>query len=333
MTSNQDFRSVELCAGAGGQALGLERAGFAHESAIEIDEWAHKTLLLNRPEWNPERSDVRDVRGRRFKGIDLLAGGVPCPPFSIAGRQLGNQDERDLFPAAIEWISESAPKAVLLENVPGLASPKFGPYRERLFSQLKKLGFPYVEGCILNASDYGVCQLRPRYLIIALRSPFAAHFHWPEPRESCSSVGELLYDLMSAGGWRGAQRWRTKADRIAPTLVGGSKLHGGPDLGPTRSKRAWLELGVDGKGVANEAPGPTAGQRHVPKLTVRMTARIQGFPDEWKFAGKKTAAYRQIGNAFPPPVAQAVGFSLIAALRKRALIVPVQEELSSLAAG
>lgn len=309
--------SVEICAGAGGQALGLERAGFHHEAAFELDPHAHATLMANRPTWNPVLADVRTVQGKQFKGIDLFAGGVPCPPFSVAGRQLGSDDDRDLFPAALEWIAEAKPNAVLLENVPGLGSAKFEGYLGRLLASLTKLGFAFREGCVLNASDYGVSQLRPRFLIVALRAPFADFFDWPAPTPRGVSVGELLFDLMSERNWVGALDWRNRARGIAPTLVGGSKLHGGPDLGPTRSKLAWRSLGVDGGGVADSAPEETFPRNGLPKLTVRMTARIQGFPDDWVFSGKKTAAYRQIGNAFPPPVAHQVGDAIRKALLRR----------------
>ena len=123
-------------------------------------------------------------------------------------------------------------------------------------------------------------------------------------------------DLMQADGWHGAEQWRKHACEIAPTLVGGSKKHGGPDLGPTRAKKAWAAIGVDGMGIANEAPQPDF--IGMPRLTVRMAARIQGFPDHWQFSGKKTAAYRQIGNAFPPPVACAVGEQIRLALNAAA---------------
>ncbi len=318
MIRSSELTTLEICAGAGGQALGVERAGFKHVGAIELDEWAVQTLQLNRPQWHAKRGDVREVRGSDYKGVDLLAGGVPCPPFSVAGRQLGSEDDRDLFPAALEWIAEANPKSVLLENVPGLASAKFDPYRKRLFRQLEKLGFSIVHDQVVNASEFGVCQLRPRFLIVALRPKYAEYFRAPDPDPCTHTVGTLLYDLMEANGWTGAASWRGKANRIAPTLVGGSKLHGGPDLGPTRAKRAWRELSVDGHGVADAAPAKDVPMHHLPKLTVRMTARIQGFPDDWQFAGKKTAAYRQVGNAFPPPVAYAMGLAIRSALHKKA---------------
>ena len=139
------------------------------------------------------------------------------------------------------------------------------------------------------------------------------------------TVGETLFDLMAANGWKGAERWKELACDIAPTLVGGSKKHGGPDLGPTRAREAWKLLGVDGLGVANEPPGPEIPAAALPKLTTRMVARVQGFPDEWMFSGRKTAAYRQVGNAFPPPVARALGTAIRDALATAAVTPPATD--------
>src|SRR5690606_27293301 len=133
--------SVEICAGAGGQALGLEVAGFGHDVLAEIDPAACDTLRANRPKWQVLETDVRSLSGRDFRGIDLFAGGVPCPPFSVAGKQRGAEDERDLFPTALRLIEEARPAAVLLENVPGLATGKFSGYRRRIAERLTKLGF------------------------------------------------------------------------------------------------------------------------------------------------------------------------------------------------
>ena len=256
--------------------------------------------------------DVRAFDGLAYRGIDLLAGGVPCPPFSKAGKQLGANDERNLFPEAIRLVDECRPKAVMLENVRGLLDAIFDDYRNHVEQQLKKLG--YTPGWrLLNASDFGVSQLRPRVVFVAIRKELAHGFHWPEPLQAAPpSVGELLYDLMAANGWKGAARWRKTANAIAPTLVGGSKKHGGPDLGPSRAKAAWASLGVDGMGLWDDAP--PADFVGMPRLTTRMAARVQGFPDSWTILGKKTAAYRQIGNAFPPPVAAAVGGQIHACL-------------------
>jgi DNA (cytosine-5)-methyltransferase 1 len=307
--------SVEICAGAGGQALGLEQAGFGHEAVIEIDPDACETLRLNRgADWKVIEGDVADVDGRAFGPVDLLAGGVPCPPFSIAGKQLGRDDERDLFPQALRLIAESGPRAVLLENVRGLAAPRFDHYRSQVLARLAELGYQSWWDMV-HASEHGVPQLRPRFVLIALRQPWAAGFEWPQPaRQPPPTVGEALYDLMAARGWPGAAAWRDRASAIAPTIVGGSKKHGGPDLGPTRARAAWKSLGVDGLGIADQPPGPDFPAHGRPKLTTAMVARLQGFPDSWTFSGRKTASYRQVGNAFPPPVARALGEAVFRAL-------------------
>jgi DNA (cytosine-5)-methyltransferase 1 len=308
-----DLTCLEICAGAGGQSLGLEQAGFAHLAAVEIDPDACQTLRLNRPAWRVEERDVHGFRGAPFAGVDLLAGGVPCPPFSIAGKQLGADDERDLFPQALRLVAECQPGAVMLENVPGLSANRFAAYRERVLTALADLG--YQAGWqVLNACQFGVPQLRPRFILVALRPAAYDRFAWPSACTTPPTVGETLRDLMAAGGWAGAGDWARKAAGIGPTLVGGSRKHGGPDLGPTRARQAWLKLGVDGRGLADAPPGPDAAPDHLPRLTLPMAAALQGFPADWTFWGRKTAGYRQIGNAFPPPVARAVGASIAAAL-------------------
>lgn len=157
--------SVELCAGAGGQALGLELAGFDHGALVEIDSPACATLRMNRPRWNVFEEDITKFDGRAFKGAELIAGGLPCPPFSKAGKQLGHADERNLFPAAMRLVDEIRPKAVMFENVRGMLDAVFDDYRERIRNDLKKLGY-IAEWRLLNASDFGVPQLRPRVAIV-----------------------------------------------------------------------------------------------------------------------------------------------------------------------
>lgn len=306
------MNSIEICAGAGGQALGLELAGFDHLNLVELEPRACETLLLNRPSWVVKQGDVKDYSALHFSGVELLAGGVPCPPFSKAGKQLGHADERDLFPEALRLVDECRPRAVMLENVRGLLDPLFAAYRQDIISYLEKQGYR-AEWRLLNAKDFGVPQLRPRAILVAIERGISEFFSWPEAHpEAAPTVGDALYDLMASKGWHGAEAWRIKASQIAPTLVGGSKKHGGPDLGPTRAKQSWAVLGVDGKGLADAEP--SAEFDGMPRLTVRMAARIQGFPDDWQFSGKKTAAYRQVGNAFPPPVAMAVGQQIHLAL-------------------
>lgn len=322
MSGPSPLTSVELCAGAGGQALGLEQAGFSHVAAIENDRWACETLRANRDHgrlpkrrrWNVQERDLHDVDGSDFQGVDLVAGGVPCPPFSIAGKQLGADDERDLFPKALEIVASSRPRAVLLENVRGLSQPRFSTYRAQIISQLDELGY-VADWNLLNSSDYGVPQLRPRFILVAMLPEIMARFEWPTPVGTTLTVGGSLSHLMGANSWPGVQEWARKANGVAPTLVGGSKKHGGPDLGPTRSKQAWAKLGVKASSIAEDAPAKDFPVDGCPRLTVQMGAVLQGFPENWKFAGGKTAAWRQVGNAFPPPVAKAVGRKIAAALR------------------
>lgn len=310
--------TLELCAGAGGQALGLEQAGIEHAALVEIDKNPCATLRLNRPGWNAIEGDLNEFEGAPFKGVDIISGGLPCPPFSIAGKQLGTQDDRNLFPAMIRLVDEIRPRAVMIENVRGILEPVFEDYRLYIRIELKKLG--YETGWkLVNASDFGVPQLRPRAIFIALRRQYSELFSWPETSGTPpKTAGEVLYDLMAARGWRGAKQWREQANEIAPTIVGGSHKHGGPDLGPTRARRAWANLGVDGLGIADEAPEPDFVG--MPKLTIRMAARLQGFPDDWQFFGKKTAAYRQVGNAFPPPFAKAIAESVKTCLSASPLV-------------
>jgi len=322
------FDVVEICAGAGGQALGLEKAGFEHALAVELDQNACNTLRENRPSWKVEQGDVASWdtwNPGDYEGVGLLAGGVPCPPFTIAGKQLGATDERDLFAWAVELVGVVRPKAVLLENVRGLSMPRFAGYRQHVLDRLAALGY-VASWQLLQASDFGVPQLRPRFVLVAMKPEDAQYFTWPEPVSITPTVADAIVDLMGANGWEGAQSWARKARRIAPTIVGGSKKHGGADLGPTRAKRAWAEMGVDALGVADEAPMPGASYNVGPKLTCDMVARIQGWSDEypWTFTGRKTTKYRQIGNAFPPPVAAALGGRIMLALRHQG--VPTQRE-------
>ncbi|MEV0778575.1 DNA (cytosine-5-)-methyltransferase [Streptomyces sp. NPDC050428] len=398
--SDAPLTSIEICAGAGGQAIGLHQAGFKHLALVEIDKHAALTLENNIKElknWIWERDycdivsgDVKDFRplpdeknpeaglkkplgflGRPLRRgeLDLLAGGVPCPPFSHAGKQLGKDDERDLFPTMLELVDELKPRAVMIENVRGIKDAKFEEYRTYIEARLqgglaerpedgveehfKGLGYKVCEWGVLEASDFGVPQLRPRAILVAIRKDILGdlNFRWPTPKPSLrQSVFAALKPSMEAryevflkmGGeladvakerldtWlkKASEASEEKGGGIAPTLVGGSKKHGGADLGPSRAKAAWGDLGISGMGVANSIEDCKEKKSHGrdlfrpdgPMLTVGQAAIIQGFPANWKFSGQKTAQYRQVGNAFPPPVAAAVGKAIaevLLAARKR----------------
>ncbi|MEU7664586.1 DNA cytosine methyltransferase [Streptomyces lincolnensis] len=384
---SRPLTSLEICAGAGGQAVGLHNAGFDHLALVEWDPHAVSTLRANVggwPGWGGghadalEPMDVKEFpssdvrknleipRGR----LDLLAGGVPCPPFSLAGKRLGRDDERDLFPDALKIIDDFLPRAVMIENVRGILEPPevFIDYRRDILSELRDLGYivPEVKKSWsaeeqdramrkvwrrVDASNFGVPQLRPRAILVVIHKDEAdasgAEFVWPSrvKGKQATVVEELsvsmearcrkywtknMYGERAKPGERTGKDvfrdWLRKASRaaelgkgVAPTLVGGSKKHGGADLGPTRAKRAWEVLGVDGMGVAND-PKECDPQRDLfrpagPMLTVEQAALIQGFPPGWKFQGRKTAQYRQVGNAFPPPVAEAIGRAIAAVLQ------------------
>ena len=325
-----ELTSLELCAGGGGQAIGLEAAGFRHLGLVELDRHAVATLRANsakhRLGWNVIEADINRWDASAFKGcIDLLAGGLPCPPFSRAGEQLGEDDERNLWPAALKIVGQVKPKAIMFENVRGILDAVFSDFRQS-FSSAPELKAYAADWRVLNACDFGVSQLRPRVVFVAIRKDLAHEWTWPLPSaEPPPTVGEKIYDLISERGWRQAKRWRAAADEIAPTIVGGSHKHGGPDLGPTRARREWASLGVDGAGIADHAPARDFVG--MPRLTVRMVARLQGFPDDWDFVGGKTASYRQVGNAFPPPVAEMVAHEI------RRSLAPARREARRHSAG
>ncbi|MFG2398129.1 DNA cytosine methyltransferase [Streptomyces lydicus] len=361
--------SVEICAGAGGQALGLHEAGFRHLALVEIDKNAHKTLqdnIAKHDDWgscealNEDLVSQFDARrpmaaldGRALKKgeLGLLAGGVPCPPFSVAGRQLGAEDERDLFPRMVELIGELQPRAVMIENVRGIMDAKFEEYCNSIIKDIEGMGYWFCGWHLLEARSYGVPQLRPRSIFVAIREDLREKaglgvddFPWPV---GVSAQRKNVFEVLDETMVRRRDRlmelfpeeaalikqayidWSVQADKsdaVSPTLVGGSKKHGGADLGPSRAKAAWRDLGVDASGVADDLDTVREPEKrkHLereflrpdgPMLTVEQAALIQAFPGDWKFQGGKTAQYRQVGNAFPPPVARAVGRAIASVLQ------------------
>ncbi|MDF3141598.1 MULTISPECIES: DNA (cytosine-5-)-methyltransferase [unclassified Streptomyces] len=328
MLSSENLTSLEICAGGGGQAIGVERAGFHHLALVERKAEACATLRLNRPSWSVIQKDLREFEPQRDAGIgtvDLLAGGVPCTPYSIAGAQKGAADERDLLPEALRLVEILLPRAVMLENVKTLArSREFIHVRNHIVETLENLGYE-VHIDVLDAQNFGVSQTRQRTLIVAVQKGLKK-FQWPIGSwELPYTVGEVLQESMQSGGWPGAAEWASLANDIAPTIVGGSEKHGGGDLGPERAKQKWAKMAVNGNSTAAQVPGPDfvlqhgvgrGGRKGYPKLTPEQVALLQGFPREWQFAGSRTARYKQIGNAFPPPVAHAVAASIADVLRE-----------------
>ncbi|GJF20593.1 cytosine-specific methyltransferase [Streptomyces sp. HO565] len=321
--------SLEVCAGAGGLALGLEQAGFDPVMVIDNRPIACETLRVNRPGWDVREMDLLDfdpADDRQVYDVDLLAGGLPrVKSPATAGRKRSDDAELDVLKAAVDLIYGVQPRAVLLENVPDLVrKDDYESVRAAVARELDHLGYGFCWH-VLNAKDYGVPQSREVGLLVAFKGDLIDGFLWPAPHGGPPpSVGETLGDSMGARGWRDADKWAAQANVIAPTIVGGSWDRGGADLGPTGAKRKWERIGVDGVTVADEVPdagfkwNPAAGRSGLVPLTVEQVAMLQGFPPQWRIAGRKTARYRQVGNATAPPLARALGQSIASVLRSTA---------------
>jgi DNA (cytosine-5)-methyltransferase 1 len=311
------LRSLELCAGAGGQALGLERAGFDPVLLIDTKDVAIDTLRMNRPEWNVRRMDLIDFDPDDEEGafeVDLLSAGLPrVEAASSQNRPGGSSEELKLLHKTISLVHAVWPQALLIENVPDLVTKdRYEDDRKEIEAELAHLKYSF-RWLVVNAADHGVPQERKQGVLVAFRNKSAESFEMPPASFPPPTVGSVLLESMSSLGWEQAAEWAAQANRLAPTLVGGSDLRGGPDLGPSGSKRVWATMGVNGASIANTPPeagfkwDPSAGPAGMIKLTVGQTALIQGFPEDWQFAGRKTKQCRQIGNASPPPVAHALG--------------------------
>lgn len=320
------LRFVDVCAGAGGLALGLEQAGFEPALLLENKPVACRTLLLNRPKWQILESDLRTFTSDsrpESRRVDLLSAGLPRLKSSAAVARADWEVELQLVKATIFLLHDIQPRAVLIENIPGLAtSPRYEFIRNFIHDELEHLGY---HSCwfVLNAADFGVPQDRKQGVLVAFEKQYFGMFRPPARtvREHLT-VGAALRFSMAARGWHNADRWAEQANRVAPTLVGGSDRRGGADLGPTGSRKAWARLAVDGSAIADDVPDqdcawvPGSKREGMVRITVDQAAILQGFPTDWKFAGRKTARYRQIGHASPPPVGKALGLAIRSALGK-----------------
>jgi DNA (cytosine-5)-methyltransferase 1 len=339
----RELTVLELCAGGGGQAIGLHAAGFKHVGLVEWNAAACATISINRPDWPVINADLRDVDYEPFRGVDLLAGGVPCTPFSAQGLRQGRDDKRDMFMEALKVVKEVRPKAIMLENVLGLFHARHLSYRVEILARLARMGYD-AEWREIQGAAFGMAQRRRRTLLVGMQRNSMHRFRWPEPLAVApKTVAETLKDLMAANGWKHADDWAQKAGSHCHTIVGGSDEKTGGDLARENGRRHWLELAVNPNGVAFEAPGADAGPAGepgnpadvdtFPKLTLRMIARLQEFPDEWRFSpprrwkiehgfdssgdiarGSPMATFRQIANAFPPSLARAMGIRIRRAL-------------------
>ncbi|MHB9861469.1 DNA cytosine methyltransferase [Streptomyces sp. YIM S03343] len=316
---------VDVCSGAGGLALGLERAGFEATLLLDEDADACRTLRANRPHWNVLEADLLDFdpsEHRECYDVDLLSAGPPRVKSNATAARTESGAEERLLKAAVFLAHAIRPRAVLVENVPGLADPeKFSGFHDFARAELKHLGYEF-SWFVLNAADFGVPQDRRQGILVALQKEWFPAFRAPSPTVSRHvPVGTALGSSMGSRGWEDADRWAAQAVSVAPTLVGGSKNRGGADLGPSGTKRKWAGMGVNAHSLGDRIPGPdfhwdpALGREGMVRITVDQAALLQGFPAEWEITGKKTARYRQIGHASPPPVGEALGSAIADALR------------------
>lgn len=328
------YTSIELFAGAGGLALGMEKAGFAHTLLNEIDHDACMTLRQNRPEWRIEENDIKNIQFTQFANqIDFLSGGFPCQAFSYAGKQNGFNDIRGtLFFELARAVQETQPKVFMGENVKGLAAHDGGKTLETIKNVIRELGYTLIEPKILRAIKYQVPQKRERLILIAIRNDLAerVQFHWPEPYYRIMTLRDAFYkgslydtdisisegqkyptkkqkvmELVPMGGY-----WRDLPIDIQKEYMGGSFHLEGGKTGMARRlslNEPSLTLTCAPAQKQTERCHPTETR----PLTVREYARIQTFPDEWNFAGSLSSQYKQIGNAVPVNLAYAIGRSLI----------------------
>lgn len=275
------LKALELCAGAGGMALGLERAGFRHVALIEYDKNAAATLRKNRPNWNVVEADVREIDFTRYRneGIDLLAGGIPCTPYSTVGNRKGKKDENDLLMEGVRAVKQAHPKAFIFENVEGLLHSSHADHVGDALRKLTRAGY---ETAIhrINARDYGIAQDRSRILIVGVRKEFAGAFRMP-PKfpEMASNIGDALAYLIGANGWTGAADWvRTMReqpfhDRFGnPVQIGAlsATMRGRQGVGREKEDARWKRNGFTYAPIPKSAPTneEAAKAGFVPGLTL-----------------------------------------------------------------
>ena len=330
----RSYRSIELFAGAGGLALGLEQAGFEALMLNEIDSHACNTLHTNRPNWNVIENDIAQVSFSEYLGhVDMLSGGFPCQAFSYAGKKLGFDDTRGtLFFEFGRALQECQPKIFMAENVRGLQSHDNGRTLKSILQILDELGYDVIPPKVLQAIFYRVPQKRERLIIVGIRKDLASglNFQWPDPYQRIMTLkdalkaGELYAsDVPESGGQSYPARkaeilahvpqggyWRDLPDHLQREYMQRSYFLGGGKTGMAR-RLSWDEPSL----TLTCAPAQKQTERCHPEktrpLTVREYARVQTFPDTWQFSGSSLQQYKQIGNAVPVNLAQAVGKSLV----------------------
>lgn len=322
--------AIELFAGAGGLALGLEQAGIHTLAYVEIDKFSCETLKMNRPQWNVICNDIHNVDFSEYEGkVDIVTGGFPCQAFSFAGKKLGFEDTRGtLFHEFARCVSEVKPSIFLAENVRGLISHDHGRTLQTILDVLGDLGYD-IQYQVLNAAYYGVGQKRERIVIVGIKKGLNIQFEYPKPDETMTTLREALKDCPKSEGQQYSEKKKKFLSQVPPggcwvdlpeeaqkEYMGKSYYSGGGKRGMAR-RISWDEPCL----TLTCSPSQKQTERCHPDetrpFTVREYARIQSFPDDWQFAGGIGEKYKQIGNAVPVELARRVGVELVKSIKNK----------------
>lgn len=333
----RDFKLLELFAGAGGLAIGLEQAGLDCVALNEIDKYACATLRKNRPEWNVLEGDIKNFDFTEYNGkVDVVAGGFPCQAFSYAGKKLGLADARGtLFYEFARVVKEVEPALCVGENVRGLLSHDGGKTLQGMISILDEIGYNVMPIQVLKAINYKVPQKRERLILVGVRKDISLKFDYPLPYRRIYTLSDALKkgdlydsDVPKSGGAQYPKSKRDVLDLVPPKgywrdlpldiqkeFMGGSFYLGGGKTGIAR-RIGWDEPCL----TLTCSPAQKQTERCHPDetrpFTVREYARIQTFPDDWEFEGAISQQYKQIGNAVPVNLAREVGYSIVRFLNR-----------------
>lgn len=329
---------IELFAGAGGLALGLQKAGFRTLALNEIDHNACETLRINMPNWKVFEEGIEEFSERdlleeldlKVNELDLLSGGHPCQAFSYAGKSLGLEDTRGtLFYYYAKILTQLKPKIFLFENVRGLLNHDKGKTLKTILDVFTESGYT-INQKVLNSNDYGVAQKRHRLIIVGIRNDLneIVKFKFPTPLEYKPVLKDVLYNVPESPGQIYPYKkrkvlelvppggcWRNLPEEVAKDYMKKSYYLGGGRTGIARRlsmDEPSLTLTTSPQQMQTERCHPIETR----PFTVREYARIQSFPDSWKFEGKVSDQYKQIGNAVPTLLSEAIGKAILEALRE-----------------
>ncbi|MCF7845471.1 MAG: DNA (cytosine-5-)-methyltransferase [Candidatus Pacebacteria bacterium] len=321
------YTTIELFAGAGGTAIGMENAGVKHVLLNEYDKYACETLRINKPNWNLIEDDIRNLKFKE-KQADIVQGGFPCQTFSYAGKKMGFEDIRGtLFFEFARCIKEVKPKIAIGENVKGLLTHDGGRTLKTMISVLEELGYR-VKYKVLRSQYLDVSQKRERLIIIGVRNDLNIPISFPKEKDYIIPLREALYKCPKSEGQKYPEKkhkilelippggyWRDLPEKLQKEYMGASFFMGGGKTGMAR-RLSWDEPSL----TLTCSPAQKQTERCHPEetrpLTVREYARIQTFPDDWKFAGSISQQYKQIGNAVPVNLAYHIGDTIIKMLKR-----------------